>query len=214
MSSTATPALRQASLAICSSLFVILGAGCSPGHDHFREDGPSVTADWDSPTAKDVKARVQPAQASYRNWDVSTTAAENGAVAHGPLYFEDPFEDKGHGRTDETHPLDVYRGGWEDYVAFPYCLARYWLNQLLLPASAVVTPPWTLMESDGRLSRQLLGYDHDALPVTQRVPQPPPAAAQTQPAAEPAGTPEGGAGAEAKPSTPGHTRSDAAPAGP
>jgi hypothetical protein len=30
------------------------------------------------------------------------------------------------------------------------------------PVSAVVTPPFTLMGSDGVLSRQALGYDHDA----------------------------------------------------
>jgi hypothetical protein len=32
----------------------------------------------------------------------------------------------------------------------------------MLPVSAVVTPPCMLMESDGQLSRQALGYDHDA----------------------------------------------------
>ena len=93
-----------------------------------------------------------------------TLTSDSGAVDHLPLYFEDPFEDKGAGRTDETDPHNVYRGGWEDYVALPYCFARFTGNWLMFPVSAIVTTPWTIMESDGRLSRQLLGYDHDAIP--------------------------------------------------
>lgn len=140
-------------------------SGCAHLPNHFREDGPSATATWDSPTVADLRARYQPAPLRERGWPATTVAAENGAVIHWPLYFEDPFEDKGHGRTDATHPHDVYRGGWEDYVALPYSFARFTANWLLLPVSAIVTPPWTLMESDGQLSRQILGYDHDAVPI-------------------------------------------------
>lgn len=144
---------------------LVVLAGCAHVPNHFREDGPSATADWDSPTVADLRAQYQPAPVRQRGWPATTVAAESGAVIHWPLYFEDPFEDKGHGRTDRTHPHDVYRGGWEDYVAFPYCFARFTANWLLLPVSAIVTPPWTLMESDGQLSRQILGYDHDAVPI-------------------------------------------------
>ncbi len=89
----------------------------------------------------------------------------SGVVEHGPLYFEDPFVDKGAGRTEQTDPGNVYRLGWEDWVALPYGYARHVLNLVALPVSAVVTPPWTRMESDGHLSRQILGYDHDATPA-------------------------------------------------
>jgi hypothetical protein len=89
-------------------------------------------------------------------------AAENGAVLHGALYFEDPFEDKGAGRTDETDPENVYRLGWEDWVAFPYSYARYTANWLLLPGSMIVTFPWVAHESDGEISQQLVWWDHDA----------------------------------------------------
>jgi hypothetical protein len=34
-----------------------------------------------------------------------------------------------------------------------------------MPVSLIVTPPWTVMESDGELSEQALGYDHDAQPA-------------------------------------------------
>ena len=142
-----------------AALFLV---GCAQVPNQWQEDGPATAAEWDSPSAKDVRASHAPATQRHRDGEATPTAAQSGAVTHWPLYFEDPFVDKGHGRTDETHPFDVHRLGWEDYVALPYCLARHTANWLLLPASAVVTPPWTLMESDGRLSRQLLGYDHDA----------------------------------------------------
>jgi len=139
--------------------------GCAHIPNYYKEDGPSATADWDSPTAADVKARYEPAPTRHRGWAQATVAAQDGGVPHWPLWLEDPFVDKGHGRTDETHPHDVYRLGWEDWVAFPYGPARWTANWLMLPVSAIVTPPWTVMESDGQLSRQFLGYDHDAAPV-------------------------------------------------
>ena len=171
---------------------VLLGSvlvGCTYVPNQFREDGPSVKMQWDSAPAADVKARYALAEQRQRGWPQTTVAPESGAVAHLPLYFEDPFEDKGHGRTDETDPHNVYRGGWEDYVAIPYGFGRFTANWLLLPVSAVVTTPWTIMESDGKLSRQLLGYDHDAVRTPHHVfelePQVEPA-----PAAEAANPPE------------------------
>ena len=136
-------------------------SGCAHVPNQWREDGPSTVMDWDSPTAADVYARFEPAVQLQRDWPRIEVAAESGAVTHWPLYFEDPFEDKGAGRAE-------YRLGWEDYLAMPYGYARFTLNWLLLPVSAVVTPPWTLMESDGVLSRQRLGYDHDATPVVPK----------------------------------------------
>jgi hypothetical protein len=143
-------------------MWLLASPGCTYVPNQFHEDGPSATMQWDSPTATDVKARFAMAEQRQRDWEQTTLTADSGAVAHLPLYFEDPFEDKGDGRTDETDPHNVYRGGWEDYVALPYCFGRFTANWLLLPVSAVVTTPWTIMESDGKLSRQLLGYDHDA----------------------------------------------------
>jgi len=153
-----------AQFALLNSLFaILLLPGCAHVPNQWREDGPATTAEWESPTAKDVRAKHAPAEQRQRNWEATSAAGESGVVTHWPLYFEDPFEDKGHGRSD-------YRLGWEDYVAMPYGYARYTLNWLMLPVSAIVTPPWTLMESDGVLSRQALGYDHDATPARQPAP--------------------------------------------
>lgn len=152
----------RSNICVTSSLAIgigalLAGAGCA--HNYWVEDSPSARVDWNSPTAADVYARMTAGDVRVRNWPVTTPLMESGAVTHSPLYFEDPFEDKGSGHDGENR----YRIGWEDYVAMPYGLARHMLNWFGLPVSLVVTPPWMKMESDGRLSRQILGYDHDAI---------------------------------------------------
>lgn len=143
------------------------GFGCAHIPNQFADDSPAVTTELQSPTTKHVYAEFQPSKAARRDWPTIATAPENGAVVHWPLYFEDPFEDKGHeainpgGRSANSR----YYIGWEDYVALGYGYPRYWLNTLGLPVSMVVQPPWTAMESDGELSQQALGMDHDATPL-------------------------------------------------
>lgn len=153
---------KNSATIVALTLATTLLAGCAYVPHWFREDGPSTQMEWDSPSAADIKATRQPAAPRERGGQQITLAPSDGATQHWPLYFEDPFVDKGHGRTDETHPRNVYHAGAEDYVALPYGPARFIGNLALLPVSAIVTPPVTVQESDGRLSRQLLGYDHDA----------------------------------------------------
>ncbi len=145
---------------IASALVALLATGCA-SPNHFREDGPSVDAELESATARSVFAGTADRAAQRRNWQTATyTPTDAGVIEHAPTYMEDPFVDKGHGREGRN----VYYVGWEDMVALGYCYPRHTLNWLMIPVSAIVTPPWTVMESDGRLSRQLLGYDHDAAP--------------------------------------------------
>jgi len=166
----------RCSLARAAAGLLLVGTfllvGCAQVPNQWREDGPAATADLDSPSAKDLRATHAPGPQRHRDWAVTTTAAESGAVTHWPLYFEDPFEDKGHGREG----ANKYHLGWEDCVAGPYTYARFTLNWLMFPVSAVVTPPWTLMESDGVVSRQALGYDHDATRAAKHACEPAPAA--------------------------------------
>lgn len=143
-----------AHLALIGAL--LLPAGCARIHNPWVEDGPSTVLSAESPTAADILATRTPAAQRQREWRSMPLTAADGTVTHGPLYFEDPFEDKGHGRR-------TFQIGWEDYLAMPYGFARYLLNGVALPVSMAVTWPWTSMESDGVLSRQLLGYDHDAI---------------------------------------------------
>lgn len=159
------PGARAVFVAMMPMQTVALLAGCAHVENYWREDGPAKTVVWESVSEQDIRAHAPASAQRERGWNEMTVASESGVVAHGPLWFEDPFVDKGSGRTplDERNTgRNEYALSWEDYVAMPYCLARHTLNWLGWPASAVVTPPWTEMESDGRLSAQALGYDHDA----------------------------------------------------
>jgi len=81
--------------------------------------------------------------------------AEPDGVTHGPLYFEDTFE----GKSSED---DTFAWTGEDYWQLFYWRGKFLLDILFFPVNAVVTPPWTVMESDGRLSRRVLGCDLDS----------------------------------------------------
>lgn len=169
------PARRLVGLVAAAHL-----VGCAHVPNQFVDDSPSVTTTLDSATAQDVQARFQPARQARRDWPTQTTRPESGAVVHWPLYFEDPFEDKGPDavNTAGRPPNQRHYIGWEDYVALAYGYPRFWLNTLGMPVSLVVQPPWTAMESDGQLSQQALGYDHDATPLDRSShDDPPPASA-------------------------------------
>ncbi len=153
----------------------VLLASCSsagPGVDCFKDDSVP-RSEWTTPSAEAIAAAEPKPAIRQRNWPQAEAVPERDGVPHFPLWWEDPFEDKG-------SQDGKFAWTWEDYVALPYSNARWLLNTMLWPASAVVTPPGTSMISDGRLSRQLLGYDHDAIPGKSWV-----VGTQEQEAAEP-----------------------------
>src|SRR5262245_18802126 len=163
---------RRAILTNCLRAFVpscLLLVGCAHVPNQFVEDSPASGGNLDSDTVRDLYANQQPAPYRERGWAQTSTAAESGAVIHWPLYTEDPFEDKG---TDRPDGPNKYHLGWEDYVAMPYSFSRFTLNVMAMPVSLVVQPPWKLMESDGVISKQCLGYDHDATAAEEADPAP------------------------------------------
>lgn len=131
-------------------------SGCSGTLNPFVDDSVRVA---DTPSARKLReAQVESAQRS-RGWPESRLAGVSGEVVHWPTWQEDPFEDKG---------SDDGQFAWtaEDYLAHPYSFVRWLLNTFMLPVSMAVTPPGTPMVSDGELSRQALGSDHDAARVS------------------------------------------------
>jgi len=133
---------------------VLFAAGCQLMVNPFRDElagQPEVT------TASVEGARAAKTTPTVRQRDYTPfeLCAEHEGVTHGPLYFEDSSEDKG---------SDDDRFAWtgEDYLQLFYWRGRFLLNTVFFPVSAVVTPPWTVMESDGRISRHSLGFDYDA----------------------------------------------------
>jgi hypothetical protein len=122
-----------------------------PFHDEFvLHPAQATTASVEGARAVDRAAVIR-----QRDFGPMEHDADSGTVTHGPLYFEDPFEDNG-----SEDGQFAWTG--EDYLWIFYWRARFLLNGIALPVSALVTPPWTVMASDGVLSRQALGYDHDA----------------------------------------------------
>jgi hypothetical protein len=138
-------------LHVIVAVAMIAAIGCQkpPGVNPFVDDAlPPAT--WSTPSADAVLATdVEPAH-RQRKFVQSEAPSVAGEVPHYPLWWEDPFEDKGDG--DAT-----FAWTWADYVAFPYAPARFLLNTVAWPVSAVVTPPFAPMVSDG-----IVRNDHDA----------------------------------------------------
>ncbi|MBN1490182.1 MAG: hypothetical protein JXA69_09710 [Phycisphaerae bacterium] len=137
----------------------VLLAGCSaagPGVHPFKDDSIPQSA-WTSPSEETVRASGVEPMVRHRDWPATEARIEPMGVPHWPLWFEDPFEDKG-----SSNP--AFAGDYEDAIAVPYSFGRLLVNTMFWPVSATLTPPGTTMVSDGYLSRQGLGYDHDALP--------------------------------------------------
>jgi len=137
---------------------MFLSSGCqlivNPFADELAGEQRVTTASVDGALAATTTPRV----ATPRHPGAVTPTEvrpQEGTVTHGPLYFEDSFEDEG---------SDNNRFAWtaEDYSHTFYWRSRFLLNIVLFPISAVVTPPWAVMESDGYPSRRTLGRDHDA----------------------------------------------------
>lgn len=133
---------------------VLVTIGCGRVHNHFAADSPAELHPNASPTSQRIRAERQPSAQRERGWELVSVEPVTSDVIHGPLYFENPLVDKGASYEN--------RLGWEDFVAPPYDIARFTLNWMASPVSAIVTPPWQPMASDGKLSEQMLGLDHDA----------------------------------------------------
>ena len=144
-------------VALSAGSILISACDKPPAVNPWRND--SISRDtWPTPSSEGVLASGH--APVLRNSGRSQTAAPCVAspVPHYPLWWEDPFEDKGDGDGQ-------FAWTWADYVAGPYCYGRWLLNTVAWPASAVVTPPGTPMVSDGNIGR-----DHDAAPGQSPIP--------------------------------------------
>ncbi len=128
--------------------------GCSEMINPWRDDTPRAE-DVSTPSTRCLQASGVAAAQRSCDQERQCVRAQDGMVSHWPLWWEDPFVDKG---------SEDDRFAWteEDYIAMPYGLGRFILNTMAWPVSVAMTPPWVIMGSDGVLSRQALGYDHDA----------------------------------------------------
>jgi len=135
---------------------LLLSAGCQHIKDPFVDDVPPVS-EVTTTSVQGARAAASHPTVPRREFAAVHVEPQDGTVDHWPLWWEDPFEDKG-------SQDGQFAWTWEDYFYLAYGPGRFLLNTMAFPISAVVTMPGTVMCSDGRLSRQALGYDHDAVP--------------------------------------------------
>lgn len=159
-------------------VLAIASIGCSHVNNPWVDSSTVVEEEMTTATAQGYSNKSEFASNRWRtNWPKHDVVFENGAVSHWPLWFEDPFEDKGnryHEVADEDAPDAVFAMNWVDFMHIFYGPGRFALNGALWPVSAVVTPPGRLMESDGRLSPSIIDhYDHDAKRSDSAMREPP-----------------------------------------
>jgi hypothetical protein len=141
-------------------------AGCGQLNNPYKDSGSAIEPEMTTASADGfMRHEAGLNRPHQRTWSASTVAYENGAVTHWPLWFEDPFEDYGNrlkSPADRSDPDNEFAWNGLDYLGMVACPGREFVNLVGWPISAAVSPPGLLMESDGRISRGLLGYQHDA----------------------------------------------------
>jgi hypothetical protein len=138
-------------LALLSFFLFPLSFSCRqpPGVHPWRDDSIPHEA-WTTPSQEGILAAARSPVIRERPVEPAVAPDVDWGVPHFPLWWEDPFEDKG-SRDGQ------FRWTWEDYFAMPYSLGRSLLNTAAFPVSAIVTPPGTPMVSDGVVRKH-----HDA----------------------------------------------------
>ncbi|GMU24741.1 MAG: hypothetical protein AMXMBFR13_48130 [Phycisphaerae bacterium] len=140
------PLSHLSTLAVCCLLSACNGP---PAVNPWCDD--SIPPDvWTTPSEQGILMAAHEPALRARDFPPSQAPMACFDVPHYPLWWEDPFEDKG----DGDH---CFMWTWQDYFAMPYSYARMHLNTLAWPVSAAVTPPGARMVSDG-----CIGRDHDA----------------------------------------------------
>ncbi len=134
----------------------VLAAGCRLMVDRFADE-PANRSPVTTPSVEAARAVSVEPTVLHRDHGVVEVRAEDGMVTHGPLYFEDPFEESG-------GEDGVFAVSGVDYRHLVYGPWRFLTNAVLFPINGVVTPPWFVMTSDGRPGRRAWGMDHDAAP--------------------------------------------------
>jgi hypothetical protein len=155
--------------------------GCASGasqiNNPWKDSSVAINSDMQTPSAeaysKGGRAELQIDHA--RTWAPGIVMYHNGAVTHWPLWFEDPLEYYGNAYptpADRDAPDNVFAWNWIDYFDLAYGPSREYLNIIGWPVSAIVSPPGTLMASDGRIEKSWQGYafDERRAPVTAEPP--------------------------------------------
>lgn len=170
--------LSKCKFAVAGALSLCASFGCAQLNDPWKDSSAAIDADMTTPSTQGYQGVAEFGRPTGRTWEGSEVRYVNGSVTHWPLWWEDPFEDKGNrehppASGDESEPDNRFVVTWVDYLGIGYSPSRWFLNTIGWPVSAIVTPPGTLMESDGRISKGLVWYDHDAKRADPATREPP-----------------------------------------
>ncbi len=135
-------------LVLAASIGATALAGCRLAVDPFTDElaGRSPVTTPSVEAARNKAGLVRAAQVehavSQRSHMAAHLNATDGRVTHGPLYFEDPFENPG----DED---GNFAWSGKDYMHWLYGPGRFLVNVVVFPVKAAVSPPWIEMGGDG-----------------------------------------------------------------
>lgn len=146
------------------SVVLLATAGCAHVNNPFKDSGALIDIEMTTASTEGYRGKTEFAATRHRAWEPATVRFQNGAVSHWPQWFEDSLEDKGndYDPADRDVPDNRFAWNWVDYAYIFGGPARMTVNTMLYPISAIVTPPGTLMESNGRIDKGLIWHEHDA----------------------------------------------------
>ncbi len=137
-------AMYQRWLGALAGLLLIVAAGSGCRHMYGNPFVDPLPDQTEVSTASSRRVAMMESErlTSTRDQERISTNSADGAVEHGPLYFEDPLLAGGsnNGRFAWT---------WEDYVGILYGGGRFLFNATVIPVSTVSSAPWTMARSTG-----------------------------------------------------------------
>ena len=117
------------------------------------DNRPAMAVDVTTPSADAARAaEVTPREPITRSFATAEVKAKDGTVAHGPLFYEDPFE-------SECCDDGRFAVTGLDHLSWVLGTGRFVVDSVLYPVSMVVTPHWRTMASDGVSSRCVIGLE-------------------------------------------------------
>jgi hypothetical protein len=144
MASSRTPKGSRGAAGLTAALLLaVFTGGCQHVENPFRDE--TISADRiTTSTAQYVDEHHDTGDSppAERGWPKRVVVLHSGSVSHWPLWWEDPFEDRG---------SQDAQFAWteEDALAFVVDPSLFLINLGGLPISLVRVPPGTIMNSDG-----------------------------------------------------------------
>src|SRR6185295_8659407 len=77
------------------ALWMVGSAGCAQLNDPYKDSAGAIHVELTTPSAAGFEGRTEFGRPFRRDWEPVHADVPRGDVSHWPLWWEDPFEDKG-----------------------------------------------------------------------------------------------------------------------